>query len=141
MPKPGPGMPHGIYLYRDGDWVLYRREGDPIRLGEAGDGTYIIYFYNIKCPACRMFTPQWEIFVKLAEKKLKGRLHIFTVLCEWFSRECNSTAAARSFDEMDVTSTPTVVIAKVIDGRVEDKTTLPGYMRADDLLKIAKRYT
>ncbi|MEB3861016.1 MAG: thioredoxin family protein [Desulfurococcales archaeon] len=141
MPKPGPGSPHGIYKYKDGDWILVRREGRPLSIGEDGDGTYIIYFYNIKCPACRIFTPQWEAFTKLANKKLNAPLHIYIVLCEWFSSQCTSPAAASTFIEMDITSTPTVVIAKVSNGKVVDSTILPGYRGADDLLKIAKRYS
>ena len=140
MPKPGPGMPHGIYVYRDGDWRLYRRDGEPLKPGELGDGTYVIYFYNIQCPACRMFTPQWIMFSETVARKHGDRVKLLIVLCDWFSKECTSKAAAETFDTMDIHSTPTVVVVRVEDSKQVDQTTLPGYMKADDLYKIVKRY-
>ncbi|MEB3773824.1 MAG: thioredoxin family protein [Desulfurococcales archaeon] len=141
MARPGPGMPHGIYKLSDGTWILYRREGGPLKPGEAGDGTYIIYFYNIRCPACRMFSPQWSIFAETMAPKLGENIHLFVVLCDWFSRDCDSPAAAETFNTLDIDSSPTVVIMKVEGGKVIDSITLPGYRRAEELFKIAKRYT
>jgi len=140
MTRPGPGMPHGIYRYVDGSWRIYRRDGEALRLGEVGDGTYVIYFYNIRCPACRMFSPQWSIFAEVLSRRLEGNLHIFVVLCDWFARECSSQAASMTFESYDISSSPTVYIAKVNGGRVIDYTTLSGYMRAEELFKIVKRY-
>jgi len=139
--SPGPGSPHGIYYY-DVDrkqWVLVRQKGESLRLGEKGDGLYVVYFNNAKCAACRAFTPQWDATLEMVTKKL-GRIHAFVVLCDWFQGECSSEAAASSFREFDVSSSPTVVVARVSNGSVEESTNLPGFMRADELFKIIKKY-
>ena len=55
---------HGVYIKTRKGWVLYRKEGDPFKIGELGDKIYIIYFDNTRCPACRMFDPVWWSFIK-----------------------------------------------------------------------------
>ena len=134
-------MPHGIYYYDHDrkEWLLLRREGNPLKPGELGDGLYIIYFYNLMCGACRAFTPQWMVFAETMANKLGNTIPV-VVLCDWFSSMCDSKAAGSTFNEFDVDSTPTVVIVKVKEGSIVDKGMYSGVMSSDELFKIARRY-
>lgn len=40
---PGPGSPNGVYLYSGSkrSWNLLRKDGEPFRIGELGNGIYI----------------------------------------------------------------------------------------------------
>jgi hypothetical protein len=119
--------PHGIYVYTGEGWKLLRREGEPFRLGELGDGIYVVYFDNTRCPACRIYDREWYPFVE----KHRDEAHFVIVLCEWFARVCNSPAASRSFLEYRVRASPTTMFARVENGSVVEQVkregALPGY--------------
>ncbi len=134
-------MPHGIYYYdyKRKDWLLLRKDGEPLKPGELGDGLYVIYFYNLMCGACRAFTPHWMVFAEVMAGKLDNVIPL-VVLCDWFSSMCDSKAAGDTFNEFDVDSTPTVIMVKVKGGSIIDKSRLSGVVSSDDLFKIAKRY-
>ena len=137
---PGDGWENGIYVYREGEWRLLRRDGEPFRIGELGDGVYSVYFNNTQCPVCRLFTPQYHAYTEIASRRIQD-FHSIIVLCDWFTSACNSEAAKRTFQDYNVDGTPRVIIAAVKGGSIVDTTTIPGYVDSDRLLLIAQSYS
>lgn len=111
MGIPGPGHPHGIYLYRGGKWVLLRDRGEALEIGELGPGLYVVYFDNSLCPACRVQDSYWEKLVK--KYGSRESIYFLVVLCDWFSDNCFSEAASETFKKFKVSASPTLVIARV----------------------------
>lgn len=113
---PGPGSPHGIYVYSGGSWRLLRSEGEAFRLGELGDGVYLVYFDNTLCPACR----EQDLHMVEIVKRFGGdeRIKLVIVLCDWFTQICDSPAAAETIKNLDVVASPTIVVAAVKGGRI-----------------------
>ena len=141
MTRPGPGMSHGIYYYRadKARWIMLRSEGLHLKLGEIGDGLYLVYFYNILCPACRAFSPTWFKFVEKELQKYKSepiKIHPIVVLCDWFASSCSSTAAANTFKEYEIKSSPTVLAALVENGQVVRRESKSGVMSMKELKKF-----
>lgn len=112
---PGPGMPHGIYEYREGEWRLLRSDGAPLDLAEAGDGVVVVYFDNALCPACRLQDRYWIDLVRRYSGD--SRIRFYVVLCNWFSQNCSSKAAAETFKKYSISASPTIVVAAVKGGR------------------------
>jgi hypothetical protein len=121
---PGPGKPHGIYVFEGGEWKMLRSEGDPLDVAEIGDGVAVVYFDNAQCPVCRMQDTYWLDVVK----RFSGdkRVKFFVVLCDWFTQACNSTAAAETFKKYGVNASPTIIVAAVKGGRVVSMEYLEG---------------
>jgi len=106
-----PSSPHGVYVWRGGRWAAAGR-------GELdGDGLYFIYFSNSECGACRVFDEVWYPFVEMVSGRSAARFLL--VLCGWFTRDCSSEDAKSLFKEFDVHVSPTVVVLKRSNGRVE----------------------
>jgi hypothetical protein len=82
-----------------------------------GDGFYFIYFSNSECGACRVFDDVWYPFVEMLAGKAAARFII--VLCGWFTRDCSSEDAKSLFKEFDVHVSPTVIVLKRSNGKVE----------------------
>jgi len=108
--------PHGIYMYIPAEdaWMLVAQDGDAFKPSK--DGIYITYFDNAKCPACRKYDKIWFPFVREACKKYNDANFII-VLCDWFARECKSSAASKTFQENDIHASPTTVFFMVKDGK------------------------
>ncbi|MCX8195640.1 MAG: thioredoxin family protein [Acidilobaceae archaeon] len=118
---PGPGSPHGIYRYNKESkrWEILRREGEPFRLGELGDGIYVVYFDNLYCPACRVQDHHfYKLFVRYGNA---ADIHFVVVVCNWFAGNCDSKAASGSFEEFEVSSSPTIIVAKVNGKEVKEE--------------------
>jgi len=97
--------PHGVYLYipeRDA-WKLILVDNDYWKPEE--DGIYVVYFDNTKCPACRIYDSCW---FKLVKERSKDAKYVI-VLCSWFSLDCNSKAALRTFEKYEVHASPTTL--------------------------------
>ena len=120
-PLPGPGNPHGVYVFdrKDSRWKLLRDKGELFKLGELGEGIYLVYFDNLLCPACRSQDVHWQ---KIVEKyKDSSEFHFVLILCDWFYDNCSSEAASKSFKEYGVSASPTILVARVSkDGKVEE---------------------
>lgn len=110
-PQAKPPTPHGVYLWKDGCWVAVDRSAIN------GDGVYVIYFSNSECGACRVFDSVWYPFVESAARKASARFIV--VVCGWFARECSSESARSLFKEFNVRVSPTVVVLKRSNGKVE----------------------
>lgn len=118
---PGPGSPHGVYRYNKQSkrWEILRREGEPFKIGELGDGIYVVYFDNLYCPACRTQDHHfYRLFVKHGDSP---DVHLVVIMCNWFSGNCDSPAAAKSFVEFDVNASPTILVAKVNGAEVKEE--------------------
>lgn len=116
---PGPGSENGIYVYnpKNSSWTLLRKDGDAFKIGELGEGTYVVYFDNLLCPACRI---QDQHFYRLIVKRgSEDSAKFVIIMCNWFSGNCSSQAAAKSFEAFDVSASPTIIVAKVKDGNVK----------------------
>jgi len=98
-------------VWRDGGWVAAGRSVLD------GDGLYVVYFSNSECGACRVFDDVWYPFVEMASGAAAARFVV--VLCGWFARECGSEDAKSLFKEFDVHVSPTVIVLKRSNGRVE----------------------
>jgi hypothetical protein len=102
-------MPNGIYIY-DKDkngWRLIRTDGEPFKPDRKG--VYVVYFDNTKCSACRKYDTIWFPFIENNTQNLR-QFNFVIILCNWFARDCNSTAAAETFRHFDIHASPTTVI-------------------------------
>jgi len=102
---------HGVYVWSDRRWIAADRSALD------GDGFYIIYFSNSECGACRVFDDVWYPFVEMVSERSAARFII--VLCGWFTRDCSSEDARSLFKEFDVHVSPTVIVMKRSNGKVE----------------------
>lgn len=116
---PGPGSENGIYVYdpSKSSWILLRKDGDPFRIGELGDGTYVVYFDNLFCPACRI--QDQHIYRLIVRKGNENSSKFVIIMCNWFANNCSSSAAAKSFEAFKVSASPTILVAKVNGGSVK----------------------
>lgn len=106
-----PSNPHGVYVWREGRWLAAGRSALD------GDGLYIIYFSNSECGACRVFDDVWYPFVETLAGRSAARFAV--VLCGWFTRDCCSEDAKNLFKEFAVHVSPTVIVMKRSNGRIE----------------------
>ncbi|MGB9726173.1 MAG: hypothetical protein ACPLZ8_05980 [Fervidicoccaceae archaeon] len=125
----GPTSPNGIYFLDGDSWKLLRSEGLPLHPGERGDGIYVFYFDNTKCPACRKFDTEWFPFVKENANKAM----YFIILCDWFARECSSKAASLTFMLHEVRASPTTIFFKVKNGEVRKQEKIEGVVSKQKL--------
>ncbi|WP_248784135.1 hypothetical protein [Desulfurococcus mucosus] len=135
----GPESPNGIYIFNqlNGKWVLQQVDGDHLKPWE--DGLYVVYFDNTKCPACRAYDMYWYPFVKLFGRTFKDA-HFIIVLCDWFTRECNSSAARNSFEHFDIHASPTTLLLSVENGAVKAVRKLEGVKRIDQLVEEVSKF-
>jgi len=131
----GPASPNGIYMFRDGSWKLLRSDGLPLHPGEMGDGIYVLYFDNTKCPACRRFDREWFPFVK----ENSGKAMFFIILCDWFARECSSKAASLTFTLNEVRASPTTIFFRVAGGEVAKQERIEGVVSKQQLDEALSR--
>lgn len=136
LEKIEPDSPHGIYVYdfNREKWVLKQVSGNPNL--PWGNGYYMIYFDNTRCPACRAYDNYWFPFVKIFGKMF-GEFNYVIVLCDWFARECVSEAASTAFKKFDVHASPTTIILYVENNEIKKKEEHSGVKKIDELLKIA----
>ncbi len=134
--------PHGIYVYdpEKDVWRLLRREGEAFNPGELGDGAYVLYFDNTRCPACRKYDLHWYPFIETTGRGLKGYYFVI-VLCEWFARNCKSPAAAATFKKFNVHASPTTILAYVKNGKKVYEEKYEGYLTLEELLKVVPGFT
>lgn len=113
----GVDSPHGIYIYDRGEdkWVLSRSDGSPYV--PVGNGFYVMYFDNTKCPACRIYDLAWYPATKILSNRFKD-LNFIIILCEWFSSKCRSEAASRSFNNYSIHASPTTILLYVKNHRI-----------------------
>lgn len=118
---PGPGSPNAIYVFdgRRRVWNILRKAGEPFRLGELGNGLYIVYFDNLYCPACR--SQDHHIYKLVLKYGSRGDVFFVIVVCDWFADNCKSEAASKTFREYKVTASPTLIIAMVSNGGVVEE--------------------
>ncbi|BEP18362.1 hypothetical protein PYJP_17140 [Pyrofollis japonicus] len=133
--KVGPGSRHGIYVYDPSTrkWRLLRTEGEAFRPGELGDGTYVVYFDNTRCPACRIHDKYWYPFIEEHGDR-QGYFYVI-VLCAWFEKDCDSEAAAKTFEEYLVKASPTTLAALAENGRVIYREKYEGVLDTNELLR------
>jgi len=129
--------PHGIYVYdrEKSAWRLIRVEGSHFEVGEFGDGTYVVYFDNTKCPACRKYDLYWYSFMETTAKTLDGYYFVI-VFCEWFASRCRSPAAASTFRHYKVVASPTTLLAYVVDRKTVYTEKYEGVLTLEELLKV-----
>jgi thiol-disulfide isomerase/thioredoxin len=132
--------PHGVYVYDRvrGEWVLTLISGNAFK--PPIDGYYIIYFDNSKCSACRAYDGTWFKYVEEVAKRLTNHYFI-VILCEWFSRKCNSEAASNSFKEYDIHASPTTYLLYFRDGKVVYREKYEGRLNSNELIKIVEEFS
>ncbi|MCE4603831.1 MAG: thioredoxin family protein, partial [Aeropyrum sp.] len=132
---PGPGSKHGIYVYDggSGEWRLLRDGGDPFTPEELGEGVVLVYFDNALCPACRLQDHYWLDVVK--KHGGRGGVKFVVVLCDWFTQNCNSEAASKSFEAFKISSSPTIAVFAVKNGKVVYQEFLEG-VRPKEIIEL-----
>ncbi|MEM4482061.1 MAG: hypothetical protein QXK88_00015 [Desulfurococcaceae archaeon] len=140
LEKIEPDSPHGIYVYDYGKerWILRQVAGGSQL--PWGDGYYLVYFDNSRCPACRSYDSQWFPFVRIFGKLFK-EFNFVVVLCDWFARECVSEAASSTFKKFDVHASPSTLIMHVKGGEIVEKQELSGVKKISELLEIVTAFT
>ena len=139
LEKVGTDSPHGIYVYdfSKEKWVLRQVDGNPNL--PWGDGYYVIYFDNARCPACRVYDNYWFPFVKVFGKMFP-EYNFVIVLCDWFARECFSEAASSAYRKFDVHASPTTILLQVRNGQILKKEELSGVKKLDELLNVVTNF-
>ncbi|MEM0000250.1 MAG: hypothetical protein QXH02_04125 [Desulfurococcaceae archaeon] len=140
LDKVEPDSPHGIYIYdfKKEKWVLRQVTGDSSI--PWGDGYYMVYFDNARCPACRSYDNFWFPFVKIFGKMF-SEVNYIIVLCDWFARECASEAASETFKKFDVHASPTTILLRVVNNEIKKKEEYSGVKKLDELLRILTEFT
>lgn len=132
--------PHGIYEYsvEHSMWRFIKSDGEYFK--PDSKGVYVIYFDNTKCSACRKYDGIWFPFVEsYTQKKRDTRFMI--ILCDWFARECKSTAAAESFKKYDVHASPTTIVLYADDdGSVKYQEKYEGVMYEFELKLVLDNF-
>jgi len=128
-----PTSPHGIYRYipEKDVWRLIQVDGEAFTPKE--DGFYVIYFDNTRCPACRVYDLYWYPWVREYAKK-HNDTHFIIVLCRWFARNCDSTAASNTFKHWSVRASPTTLFLYVRNGKIVVDTRREGVLDRDKLV-------
>ncbi len=124
--------PHGVYLYvpeRD-LWRLVLINNDYWK--PEGNGLYVIYFDNTKCPACRIYDNCW---FKLVKKKPENAKYVI-VLCSWFSLDCSSKAALRTFEKYSIHASPTTLFVCKKNGKTLFAKKYEGVLEIEELIAI-----
>ncbi|MEM2223742.1 MAG: hypothetical protein QXR02_02980 [Acidilobaceae archaeon] len=118
---PGPGSPNGIYVYSGAkkSWSLLRKDGEAFRIGELGDGIYVVYFDNLYCPACR--SQDQYLYKLLVKYGSEPSIFFVVIVCNWFADNCASEAASKTFREYKVSASPTIIVAKVTDNNIVEE--------------------
>jgi len=139
LDKVEPDSPHGIYVYDPGrdKWVLRQFSGNPNL--PWGDGYYMIYFDNTRCPACRSYDNHWFPFVRIFGKMFSDVNYVI-VLCDWFARECVSEAASGAFKKFDVHASPTTVLIRVVNNEIKKREEFSGVKKLNELLEILTKF-
>lgn len=98
-------LEEGIYEYID---------GRPQRTSSLtlGNGRYIIFFDNRKCPFCRIFDVMWDVLLR--DPQLKG-VKFLKVVCSYFASDCTNEEAKKAYMEYEVWKSPTVMLVEVTD--------------------------
>lgn len=99
----------GVYLYTEGRWQRLITEGPFV---PEADGTYVIYFRNIKCPGCKAFDKVWLEFVST----YTSAANYAVIQCNNFFIECNDITASDSFVFYLIFETPQVVVVVIENG-------------------------
>lgn len=135
----GSESPHGIYVYDriSDEWILTVLEGDAFK--PIIDGSYVIYFDNSKCHACRSFDGNWFPYVRSVAKKLNDYYFII-ILCEWFSRKCSSNAASKSFKEYEIHASPAIYLMRSKNGNIVYKEKYEGRLNQAELIKVIEEF-
>lgn len=131
--------PHGIYVYNKKDklWDLVAVDGGPFKPWK--DGYWVIYFDNAKCPACRIYDFSWYVYVETIGRTMDDT-EFAIILCDWFSRECRSEAAKKSFEEYDIHASPTTILMKVSKGKIEKIEKVRGAKNLGELIELINRF-
>jgi hypothetical protein len=128
----GKDSPHDIYLYdpEKDVWRLLLVNED--LWTPTDDGLYVIYFDNIRCPACRIYDVYWYDFVKKRPHDAKYLI----VLCSWFSLDCSSRAAARTFEEYGIHASPTTLFLCRKEGKTKFSKKYEGVLSTEELITV-----
>lgn len=94
---------------------------------------YIVYFRNLKCPACRfLYDKIWITYLpKFTELAIPAE-----VTCEYFAKQCSDEWAKMEFLLTDVHATPTIAV--LYGGEVIFKDTAPDMDHIIELLRVLK---
>jgi len=66
--------------------------------------------------------------------------HYVVVLCDWFSRECDSSIARGSFEHYDIHASPTTLLLYVENTVVKANERLEGVKRIDELVNAVSKF-
>ncbi|MGB9725549.1 MAG: hypothetical protein ACP5I2_04770 [Fervidicoccaceae archaeon] len=88
----------GIYEY-SGGWTKINSNGT-VWLPR-GNGTYLIYFRNLNCPACQQFDPIWSQYFKDYLFKSPYKITPVEVVCTYFSGNCQDPSAKALFSAFE----------------------------------------
>ncbi|WFO75095.1 hypothetical protein J4526_08485 [Desulfurococcaceae archaeon MEX13E-LK6-19] len=131
--------PHGVYVYNKKDklWDLVMVDGEAFKPWK--DGYWIIYFDNTRCPACRIYDFSWYVYVETIGRTMDDTEFVI-ILCDWFARECKSEAAKKSFEEYDIHASPTTILMKVSNGKIEKMERVRGAKNLGELIEIINKF-
>lgn len=103
----------GVFIFNAslGGWIRMDLGASP--WVPPDNATYLVYFKNLNCPACRAFDPVWDQYVEEYVKGGEGEpVTPVVVSCTWFTQQCGDPTALASFIAYQVQSTPTLVVWK-----------------------------
>ncbi|MEM0021556.1 MAG: hypothetical protein QW039_03225 [Fervidicoccaceae archaeon] len=89
----------GIYEYSGGQWKKINSNGT-LWLPE-GEGTYLIYFRNLNCPACQQFDTVWSEYFKSYLPKSPYNITPVEIVCTFFSSSCSDPSAKATYSAIE----------------------------------------
>lgn len=99
----------GVFVLLNGKWVRQELGASPWI--PTDNGTYIVYFKNLECPACKAFDPIWDEYVEEYVKKGRGEpVTPVVVSCTWFTQRCSDPTAYASFVGYQVPFSPALLV-------------------------------
>ncbi|MEM1619916.1 MAG: protein disulfide isomerase family protein [Fervidicoccaceae archaeon] len=95
----------GVYVLTESRWTRVKLDG--YFWSPPDNGGYIVYFNNLRCPACRAFDPTWEDFAK---KYGRENFTLVEVVCTWFAISCSDPTARATFNAYSIYQSPTLMV-------------------------------
>jgi len=135
----GPESKNGIYVYNKEEklWELVIVDGNEFKPWK--DGYYVIYFDNTRCPACRIYDLSWYVYIETIGRTLDNTEFVI-ILCNWFSGDCDSEAASKSFKEYGIKASPTTVLLEVRNGEIVRRENIRGAKDLGTLIDIINKF-
>lgn len=132
-----PPPDNGVFVFKNNSWIKIRNDF----WYPKEDGIYVVFFMNTRCPACKRY---WDSaiskFLENNASRLRDKLRIIYVKCDWFARECSDDTAKNTFLIYLVSASPTTIVIKVEKGEGVYAERYEGKLPYDKLVSVIQEF-